>query len=58
MCMMLTLAENTGWGCKSSVSWRDPTFDLAIVTLILKSYLGYISETVRYRKLILGSNIG
>ena len=56
--MMLTLGENIGWGCKCSVSWRDPTFDLVIVTLILKSYPGYISETVSYRKLILGRNIG
>ena len=34
------------------------TFDLAVVTLSLKILLGYISERVRCRKLILGRDIG
>ena len=37
----------------------DLTFDLVVVTLTpIKSCPGYISETVRCRKLILGRNIG
>ena len=42
------------------MSWSeiDLTFDFAVVTLTFKSCLGYISETVRYRKLILDRDIG
>ena len=42
------------------MSWCDLelTFDLAVVTLTYKSYPGYILETVRWRKLILGRDIG
>ena len=42
------------------MSWCDfdLSFDLAIVTLTYKSFLGYILETVRCRKLILGRDIG
>ena len=42
------------------MSWSDLdlTFDLAVVTLMSKSCPGYISETVRCRKLILGTDIG
>ena len=41
-------------------SWcdLDLTFDLAVVTITTKSCPGYISETVRCRKLILGKDIG
>ena len=43
-----------------ATSWYDLdlTFIIAIVTLIFKILGGYISETVRYRKLILGRDIG
>ena len=34
------------------------TLDLAVVTLTYKIFPGYISETVRCRKLILGRDIG
>ena len=36
------------------MSWcdLDLTFDLAAVTLTIKSYLGYVSETVRCMELI------
>ena len=34
------------------------TFDLAVATLTSKSYPGYISATIRCRKLILGMDIG
>ena len=42
------------------MSWcdLDLTFDLAVMTLSLKSCLGYISETVRCKKLIFGRDIG
>ena len=42
------------------MSWSDLdlTSDLAAVTLSLKIFLGYISATVRCRKLILGRDIG
>ena len=42
------------------MSWSDLdlTFDLAAVTLILKSCSGYISPTVRCGKLKLGRDIG
>ena len=42
------------------MSWCDfdLTFDLDIVTLTNKIYLGYISATIRCRKLILGRDIG
>ena len=45
------------------MSWSDLdlTFDLAVVTLSLKprkSCPGYISETVRCRKLMRGRDIG
>ena len=36
----------------------DLIFDLAVMTLTYKFCLGYISETVRCRKLILGGHIG
>ena len=38
----------------TSVFNLDVTFDLAVVTLTLKPYMGYISETISCRKLILG----
>ena len=46
--------------CRCATSWSDLdlTFDLAVVTLTYKPFPGYISETVRCRKLILGRNIG
>ena len=42
------------------MSWcdLDVTFDLAVVTLTSKILSGYIFETVRCRKLILGRDIG
>ena len=42
------------------VPWSDLdlSFDLAIVTLTYKILSGYISETVRCRKLILSRDIG
>ena len=45
--------------CRCVTSWSDLdlTFDL-VVTLPIKSCPGYISETVRCRKLILGRDIG
>ena len=36
----------------------DLTFDLAVVTLNLKSCPGYISETVKCRKLIIINLVG
>ena len=36
----------------------DLTFDLAVVTLTFKSCPGYISETIRCKKLSLSRNIG
>ena len=47
-------------GCRCATSWcdLDLTLDLAIVTLIYKICPGYISETVRCKKLILGRDIG
>ena len=36
----------------------DLTFDLAVVTLSLKILSGLYLETIRYRKLILGRDIG
>ena len=40
------------------MSWcdLDYAFDLSVVTVSFKSCLGYISETVRYRKLKLDRN--
>ena len=42
------------------MSWNghDLTFDLAVVTSSLISCLGYISETLMCRKLILDRDIG
>ena len=42
------------------MSWSDLdlTFDLAVVTFTYKSCPGYISETARCRKTILGRDIG
>ena len=47
-------------GRRCAMSWcdLDLTFDLAAVTLSLKILSGYISETVRSSKLILGRYIG
>ena len=39
-------------------AWLRFDFGLALVTLTFKSSLGYMSETVRCRKLILGRDIG
>ena len=47
-----------GCRCAASCCDRDLTFDLAVVTLTCKILSGYISETVRCRKLILGRDIG
>ena len=45
--------------CRCAASWRDLDFcNLAVVTLTYKSCPGYISEIIRYRKLILGRDIG
>ena len=46
-------------GCRCATSWcdLDLTFDLAVVALTYKILSGYISETVRCRKLILGRDI-
>ena len=56
--MKVILVRDMGWG----VSWCDLnlTFNFAfkLVILTIKIFLGYISETVRYRKLVLGGNIG
>ena len=43
-----------------ATSWfnLDLTFDLAIVTLSLKIFSRFISETIRFRKFILGRDIG
>ena len=42
------------------MSWYDLdlTFDLALVMLIYKNFLGYISETIRCKKLTFGRDIG
>ena len=42
------------------MSWSDLdlNFDLAVMTLTYKILPGYISETVRCRKFILGRDIG
>ena len=45
-------------GCRCATSWCDLDFDLAVVTSSLKILSGYISETVRCRKVILGRDIG
>ena len=47
-------------GCRCAMSWcdLDLTFDLAIVTVTYKILYGLILETIRYRKLILGRDIG
>ena len=47
-------------GCSRATSWcdLDLTFDMTVVTLTFETTLGYISETVRCRKLILGRDIG
>ena len=47
-------------GCRCATSWYDLdlTLDLAVVTLTYKVLSGYISETVKCRKLILGRDIG
>ena len=57
---MLILGRNIGWRCKYAVSCcnLDLTFDLAVVTLTFKLNVGYISETVAFRRLILGCKIG
>ena len=46
--------------CRCTISWcdLDLTFDLAVVTLTFKIFLCYILEIIRYRKLILGREIG
>ena len=46
--------------CRCATSWcdLDLTFDLAVVTLTIKFCPGYIPETVRCRKLVLGRDIG
>ena len=52
-------SERKGIRCATSWCDLDLTFDLAVVTLTyIKSYPGYISETVRCSKLILGMDIG
>ena len=45
--------------CRCVMSWcdLDLTFDCAVVTLTYKSCLGYISEMVRCRKLILDRSL-
>ena len=47
-------------GCRYAMSWcdLDLTFYLAVVTLTLKFCLGYISETISCKNLILGRDIG
>ena len=47
-------------GCRCATSWcdLDLIFNLAAVTLSLKSCLDYILETTRCRKRILGRDIG
>ena len=49
-----------GCRCRCATPWSDLelTFELAVVTLTIKSCPVYISETVRCRKLILGRDIG
>ena len=47
-------------GCRYATSWSDLdlTFNLAVVTLSYKIFCpGYISETIRCRKLMLGRDI-
>ena len=43
--------------CATSWCDLDLTFDLAIVTLTIKTCPGYISETIRCRNLMLGRDI-
>ena len=47
-----------GRRCVTSWCDLDLTFHLVVVTGPLISCAGYISATVRYRKLILGRDIG
>ena len=55
---MFILCGDIGWGCRCATPWCCLNFTcvLSVVTLIFS--LGYISETVRCRKLILGRVIG
>ena len=59
-CRKLILSRDIGYGYRCATSWYDfgLTFDFTIVTLTLKSCLGYIPETIRCRKWILGRDIG
>ena len=47
----------TKCGCVTSRCTLDLTFDFAVVTLAIKSYPGYISNTVRCGNLICGRDI-
>ena len=60
MTVSLILGRDIGWGCRCVLSWYDLdlNFDFAKVTLTFKYCLGYISETIRCRKLIRGRDIG
>ena len=46
--------------CRCAMSWSDQdlTFDLSVVTLTYKSCPGYITESVRCRKLMCSRDIG
>ena len=52
--------KHTLRGCRCATSWCDLDLisDLAVVTLTFNICPGYISETVKCRKLILGRDIG
>ena len=47
-------------GCRCATSFcdLDLTFDLVIVTMSLKSYLGHFLDSMRCRRLTLGRDIG
>ena len=52
--MILGIAVDWGCRCATSLCDFELTFELAVVILTLKCFLGYFSETVKHRKLIRG----
>ena len=56
----MIVGMNTGWWCRCSTSWwdLDLTIGLALVTLTLNACLHFISENVKYKKMIHGKDIG
>ena len=57
---ILILGRDIVWGCRCAALLCDIdlTFDISVVTLTFKSFLGYILKTVMYRKLMHGREIG